>query len=61
MSLVKDNKQMTDTLAKLTDERRLLQERILELENLHPEQVDYNELEERVSYKLFSLQKKRKQ
>lgn len=61
MSLVKDNKQMTDTLAKLTDERRLLQERILELENLHPEHVDYNELEERVSYKLFPKKKNNQQ
>lgn len=48
--MVKDNKQMTDTLAKLTDERRLLQERVTELENQHPENVNYNELEERVMF-----------
>lgn len=56
---MKDNKQMTDTLAKLTDERRLLQERVMELENRNPENVNYNELEERVSllvllYRLYS-------
>lgn len=46
---MKDNKQMTDTLIKLTEERRLLQERVLELENQHPENFNYKELEERVS------------
>lgn len=46
---MKDNRQMTDTLAKLTDERRLLQERVAELENRNPENANYNELEERVS------------
>lgn len=49
-SMMKDNKQMTDTLVKLTDERRVLQERIVELENRHPENINYHDLEERVSF-----------
>lgn len=47
-SLVKDNTVLTDTLAKLTDERRSLQERVAELENLQLNHVPYNELEARV-------------
>lgn len=50
---------MTDALLRVTEERRLLQERVVELENQHPEVVNYNELEERVNLIITILNKKK--
>lgn len=50
---------MTDALLRVTEERRLLQERVVELENQHPEVVNYNELEERVNLIITILNRKK--
>lgn len=47
--MVKDNKQLTDTLAEMNKERLLLQNRIAELENKQPSRIPIDDLEARVS------------
>lgn len=47
-NLVKDNKQLTDTLAEMNRERLLLQNRVAELENRQPNRIPIDDLEARV-------------
>lgn len=47
-NLVKDNKQLTDTLAEINKERLRLQNRVSELENQQPSRLPIDDLEARV-------------